>query len=141
MNFHPSKSHCCSSHNFQVLMQSQHSNSNQDNCFLLVHKLFCFLSIPFQLQRVLCPAHQNRGFQNQPMEREWRIVENMELHPHLMNLMVDFAFDANSWVTSRKIVLSYSTALNARLKVTSQQCVLQRNRVADSRKKSVKVLT
>ena len=55
--------------------------------------------------------------------------------------MVDSAFDANSWVTSRKVVLSYPTALNARLKVTSQQSILPSNRMAGSRMKGVKMLT
>ena len=61
------------------------------------------------------------------------------MHPHLMQQMVDSAFDANSWVTSRKIVLSYPTALNARLEATSQQSVLPSNRTTGSRTKGVKV--
>ena len=40
--------------------------------------------------------------------------------PHLMYQKVDSAFNANSLATSRRIVLSCPTALNARLEVTSQ---------------------
>ena len=143
---HPSNSHSCSNHNFQTLMLSQHSDSlhnlmslhkhlPSDNSHLLEHMLIHFLSIPFQLQRPLCLAHQNRGSQNQSMEKESRIAENKVLHPHLMQQMIDSAFDANSWVTSRKIVVSYPTAPNARLEATSQQSVLPSNRTTGSRTK------
>ena len=53
--------------------------------------------------------------------------------------MVDSASDVNRWVTQGKIVLSYLIALNAKLMVTYQPSVLQRDSASTNRTNDVKV--